>query len=73
MNKDIEKDLKIIKEKETTLKFGYERLNETLDLRNKLVNRYEVIPTPKQQELMEKINKKIDNLIEFILKNEIGK
>ncbi|WP_338987726.1 hypothetical protein [Spiroplasma endosymbiont of Dasysyrphus albostriatus] len=33
MNKDMEKDLKIIKEKRETLKFGYERLNEALDLR----------------------------------------
>ncbi|WP_342267056.1 hypothetical protein [Spiroplasma endosymbiont of Villa modesta] len=73
MNKDMEKDLKIIKEKEKTLKFGYERLNEALDLRNKLVNRYEGIATPKQHELSNKLNKKIDNIIEFIFKNEIGK
>ncbi|WP_338987876.1 hypothetical protein [Spiroplasma endosymbiont of Dasysyrphus albostriatus] len=70
MNKDIEKDLKIIKEKRETLKFSYERLNEALDLRNKLVNRYDGIATPNQQELSNKLNKKIDNLIRFILKNE---
>ncbi|WP_338986929.1 hypothetical protein [Spiroplasma endosymbiont of Dasysyrphus albostriatus] len=70
MNKDMEKDLKIIKEKREMLKFGYERLNEALDLRNKLVNRYDGIATSNQQELSNKLNKKIDNLIRFILKSE---
>ncbi|WP_338987431.1 hypothetical protein [Spiroplasma endosymbiont of Dasysyrphus albostriatus] len=36
MNKDMEKDLKIIKEKRETLKFGYERLDFLRDLSIKI-------------------------------------